>query len=179
MAGHRSSQRSRSCPAQGRSLAVGAARPRRAPKDFVSVFARLGPELDDHVFTVEVEQWVSQDRRVRRRKGPKVTFFRASAVAHGQTSVCASWDCRALSPPPAATRVRESLPTRERQRPSSPFRRCLGHSRPDTTQGYTDELDLHEIAEALTSRGHRLVIHKRRQIGRRSKRKPQEGLWSP
>src|SRR5207247_8950563 len=32
----------------------------------------LQPELDDHVFTVEVEQWVSQYERVRKRKNPKV-----------------------------------------------------------------------------------------------------------
>ncbi len=34
-------------------------------------FGALQPELDDHVFTVEVEQWVSQDERVRRQKDPK------------------------------------------------------------------------------------------------------------
>jgi hypothetical protein len=34
-------------------------------------FRELQPELDDYVFTVEVEQWASQYNRVRRRKNPK------------------------------------------------------------------------------------------------------------
>jgi integrase len=34
-------------------------------------FRNLQPELDDHVFTVELEQWVSQYERKRRRKNPK------------------------------------------------------------------------------------------------------------
>jgi integrase/recombinase XerC len=33
-------------------------------------FRQLQPELDDHVFTVEVEQWVSAYERERRRKDP-------------------------------------------------------------------------------------------------------------
>jgi integrase len=36
-----------------------------------SLFRALQPELDDHVFTVEIEQWVSQYERVRRQKDPK------------------------------------------------------------------------------------------------------------
>jgi hypothetical protein len=35
-------------------------------------FQELQPELDDHLFTVEVEQWVSQYERVRRVTDPKV-----------------------------------------------------------------------------------------------------------
>jgi integrase len=34
-------------------------------------FRSLQPELDDYVFTVEVEQWVSQYDRVRRSMDPK------------------------------------------------------------------------------------------------------------
>ena len=34
-------------------------------------FRKLQPELDDHVFTVEVEQWISQYERKRERKDPK------------------------------------------------------------------------------------------------------------
>jgi site-specific recombinase XerD len=34
-------------------------------------FRQLQPELDDHVFTVEVEQWISAFERERRRKDPK------------------------------------------------------------------------------------------------------------
>ena len=37
-----------------------------------SSFQKLRPELDDHLFTVEVEQWVSQYERVRRVTDPKV-----------------------------------------------------------------------------------------------------------
>ena len=44
-------------------------------------FRELQPELDDYVFTVEVEQWASQYERVRRRKNPKEP---ASDQAWGQ-----------------------------------------------------------------------------------------------
>jgi integrase len=30
------------------------------------------------------------------------------------------------------------------------LQRLMGHSRPDTTQGYTDEVDLEDLAEALS-----------------------------
>jgi hypothetical protein len=36
-----------------------------------ATFHQLQPELDDHVFTVEIEQWVSAYERERRRKDPK------------------------------------------------------------------------------------------------------------
>ena len=35
------------------------------------LFRELAPELDDHVFVVEVELWVSQHQRERKRKDPK------------------------------------------------------------------------------------------------------------
>jgi integrase len=39
--------------------------------EFRVLFRSLGPDLDDHVFVVEVEQWVSQHRRERKQKDPK------------------------------------------------------------------------------------------------------------
>jgi site-specific recombinase XerC len=46
-------------------------------------FRELQPELDDYVFTVEIEQWASQYERVRRRKGSEGTCERAGSLAAG------------------------------------------------------------------------------------------------
>jgi site-specific recombinase XerD len=44
----------------------------------------LQPELDDFVFTVYVEQWISQFERVRRQKNPKVPEQRSGALEDGK-----------------------------------------------------------------------------------------------
>ena len=58
--------------------------------DSVESFRSLQPELDDHVFTVEVEQWVSQYERVRGSKDPKAPASDTGADANGLASVQAS-----------------------------------------------------------------------------------------
>jgi integrase len=60
-------------------------------------FRDLQPELDDYVFTVEVEQWVSQYDRVRRSKNPKVQAS-DQALWRMVRRVCKRAGIRALSP---------------------------------------------------------------------------------
>jgi len=111
-------------------------------------FREIEPDLDDHVFTVEVEQWVSQDRRVRRRKDPKQAAS-GQALWRMVKRVCARAGVRELSPTHCDTASQIASCARA-TKTWSRSRALLGHSRPDTTQGYTDELGLgDEIAEAL------------------------------
>jgi len=110
-------------------------------------FRQLQPELDDHVFTVEVEQWVSAYERERRRKDPKQ---RASdqALMRMVWRVCKRAGVRRLSP----HQLRHGFANRflrESGRDLVALQALMGHSRPDTTQQYTDEVELDELAEAL------------------------------
>ena len=110
-------------------------------------FRALRPDPDDHVFTVEVEQWVSQHRRVRRRKSPKA---RASGQALWRmvARVCERARVRVVSP----HQLRHGFANRfmrESGRDVGALRGLMGHSRIDTTQLYTDEIELDELAAAL------------------------------
>jgi len=112
-----------------------------------SLFRSLQPELDDHIFTVEVEQWVSQYERVRRQKDPKQPAS-AQALMRMVWRVCKRADIRPLSP----HQLRHGFANRflrESGRDFVALQGLMGHSRPDTTQAYTDEVDLDELAEAL------------------------------
>jgi integrase len=62
-----------------------------------SSFQKLRPELDDHLFTVEVEQWVSQYERVRRVTDPKVPAS-GQALMRMVRRVCKRAGVRPLSP---------------------------------------------------------------------------------
>jgi len=107
----------------------------------------LQPELDDHFFTVEVEQWVSQYERVRRQKDPKQPAS-AQALMRMLWRICKRAGVRRLSP----HQLRHGFANRflrESDRDLIALQGLMGHSRPDTTQGYTDEVDLDELAEAL------------------------------
>ena len=111
------------------------------------VFRLLQPELDDHVFTVEVEQWVSQFERRRERKDPEGAGQRPIALAHG-SRVCKRAGIRELSP----HQLRHGFANRflrESGRDVAALRPLLGHSRIDTTQLYTDEIEVDELAAAL------------------------------
>ena len=110
-------------------------------------FRELQPELDDHVFTVEVEQWVSQYERVRRQKDPKSPAS-AQALMRMVWRVCKRAGVRRLSP----HQLRHGFANRflrESGRDFVALQGLMGHSRPDTTQAYTDEVELDELAEAL------------------------------
>jgi integrase len=110
-------------------------------------FRRLRPELDDHVFTVEVEQWVSHDQRVRRRKDPKKAAS-DQALMRMVWRVCKRAGIRSLSP----HQLRHGFANRflrESGRDVVALQALMGHRHPDTTQQYTDEVRLDELADAL------------------------------
>jgi site-specific recombinase XerD len=110
-------------------------------------FRELQPELDDHVFTVEVEQWVSAYDRERRRKDPKRPAS-DQALMRMVCRVCKRAGVRRLSP----HQLRHGFANRflrESGRDFVALQALMGHSRPDTTQHYTDEVELDELAAAL------------------------------
>ena len=127
------------------------------------------------MFTVEVEQWVSQYERERRRKDPKMP---ASEQALWRM-VWRSASAQAFAPL-SPHQLRHGFANRflrESGRDVVALQALMGHSRPDTTQQYTDEIELDELAEALDARRHR-DTHKRRQIWRRLRQKLQLS-WKP
>jgi integrase/recombinase XerC len=110
-------------------------------------FRALQPELDEHVFTVEVEQWVSQYERVRRRKDPKEPAS-GQALWRMVARVCRRAGVRVVSP----HQLRHGFANRfmrESDRDVGALKGLMGHSRIDTTQLYTDEIELDELAAAL------------------------------
>jgi Phage integrase family len=120
---------------------------RRPPTLFGGARRKIEPDLDDYVFTVEVEQWVSQDERVRRRKDPKQPASQ-QALWRMVKRVCARAGIRELSPHPLRHGFANRF-LRESGRDLTALQALMGHSRPDTTQNYTDDLDLDELAEVL------------------------------
>jgi integrase/recombinase XerC len=107
----------------------------------------LQPELDDFVFTVEVQQFVSQYERIRRRKDPKSPASE-QALWRMVQRVCKRAGVRVLSP----HQLRHGFANRflrESGRDVGALRPLLGHSRIDTTQLYTDEIELDELKAAL------------------------------
>ena len=107
----------------------------------------LQPELDDFVFTVEVERFVSQYERTRTIKNPKVPASE-QALWRMVQRVCKRAGVRVLSP----HQLRHGFANRflrESGRDVGALRPLLGHSRIDTTQLYTDEIELDELKEAL------------------------------
>jgi integrase/recombinase XerC len=110
-------------------------------------FRELEPELDDYVFTVEVEQWVSATERHRRRKDPKRPAS-GQALMRMLWRVCKRAGIRPLSP----HQLRHGFANRflrESGRDVVALQALMGHRRPDTTQQYTDEVALDELADAL------------------------------
>jgi integrase len=111
------------------------------------LFRELAPDLDDHVFVVEVEQWVSQYRRERRRKDPKQPASE-QALWRMVERVCRRAGTRPLSP----HQLRHGFANRFLRESGCDLvalQALLAHSRPDTTQAYTDDVDLAELAAAL------------------------------
>jgi len=110
-------------------------------------FRAIEPELDDHVFTVEVEQWVSHNKRMRRRKDPKKPAS-DQALMRMVWRVCERAGVRLLSP----HQLRHGFANRflrESGRDVVALQALMGHRHPDTTQRYTDEVRLDELADAL------------------------------
>ena len=110
-------------------------------------FRELQPELDDHIFTVEVEQWVSASERRRHRKDAKLPAS-DQALMRMVWRVCKRAGVQQLSP----HQLRHGFANRflrESGRDVIALQALMGHSRPDTTQQYTDDVALDELAEAL------------------------------
>jgi site-specific recombinase XerD len=110
-------------------------------------FLELQPELDDHVFTVEVEQWVSAFERQRRRLDPKRPAS-GQALMRMLWRVCARAGVRKLSPHQLRHGFANRL-LRESGHNVVATQALMGHKRPDTTQQYTDDLDVDELAIVL------------------------------
>ena len=111
------------------------------------LFRELSPQLEDHVFVVEVEQWVSQYRRERKRKDPRKPASE-QALWRMVERLCRRAGVRPLSP----HQLRHGFANRfaiESDRDLVALQALMGHSRPDTTQAYTDEVDIDELAAAL------------------------------
>jgi hypothetical protein len=110
-------------------------------------FAELRPDLDDYVFVTEVEQWVSAHKRERRLKNPKRPSS-DQALMRMLWRICRRAEVRRLSP----HQLRHGFANRflrESGRDFVALRVLMGHSRPDTTQQYTDDVELDELAAAL------------------------------
>jgi integrase/recombinase XerC len=110
-------------------------------------FQILQPELDDYVFAVEVEQWVSAYERRRRLKDPKRPAS-GQALMRMVWRVCKRAGVRRLTP----HQLRHGFANRflrESGRDFVALQALMGHSRPDTTQQYHDDVELDELAKAL------------------------------
>ena len=132
------------------------------------LFREQAPELDDHVFAVEVEQWVSQFRRERTRKDPKRPASE-QALWRMVERVSRRAGVRPLSP----HQLRHGFANRfavESERDLVALQALMGHSRPDTTQAYTDELDIEKLATALDRAAHKR--HAQASSGRATDQSP-------
>ena len=110
---------------------------------------RATPELDDHVFTVEVEVWVSQFKRERRRKIRRrsgVARHCADGVARLQRA-----EVRRLSPHPLRHGFANRF-LRESDRDVFALQGLMGHSQLETTRTYLDEIGIDDLADALAER---------------------------
>jgi site-specific recombinase XerD len=108
---------------------------------------QLLPRPVDHVFTVEVERWVSFTKRARSRRDPTQP---ASSQALGRMlrRVCGRAEIEPVTP----HGLRHGFATRflrESGRDLVSLQALMGHARPDTTKAYTDELDIEELEAAL------------------------------
>jgi site-specific recombinase XerD len=110
-------------------------------------FRVLQPELDDFVFTVQVEQWISQYERQRYHKNPKEAGS-GQALWRMVRRVCKRAGVRELSP----HQLRHGFANRfmrESGRDVAALKELLGHSQVATTEGYIDDVELDELAAAL------------------------------
>ena len=118
-------------------------------KDWRPLVSDRSPPHPLQLFTVDVEQWVSHDRRERRRKDPK-TPVSDQALMRMVRRVCKRAAVRSLSP----HQLRHGFANRflrESGRDVVALQALMGHRHPDTTQQYTDELRLDELADTQAS----------------------------
>jgi integrase/recombinase XerD len=110
-------------------------------------FTEIAPDPDDHVVTVEVEQWVSAYERQRRRKDPKQPVSE-QALMRMLWRVCARAGVRRLSPHQLRHGFANRL-LRESGQNLAVVQAVMGHSSPDTTLQYTDEIALDDQAKVV------------------------------
>ena len=110
-------------------------------------FRELAPDLDDHLFTVEVEVWVSQFKRERRRKDPKVKRS-AQALWRLVKRVSARAEVTSLSPHPLRHGFANRF-LRESDRDIFALRGLMGHAQLETSRAYLDEIGIDDLADAL------------------------------
>jgi site-specific recombinase XerD len=110
-------------------------------------FRELAPDLDDYIFTVEVEVWVSQFKRERRRKDPKKKRS-AQALWRLVKRVSARAEVTSLSPHPLRHGFANRF-LRESRRDVFALQGLMGHSQLETTRGYLDEIGIDDLADAL------------------------------
>jgi Phage integrase family len=99
------------------------------------------------MFTVQVELWSSATERVRRWKDKKQSASE-QALWRMVQRVCRRAGIRELSP----HQLRHGFANRflrESGRDFVALQQLMGHKRPDTTQQYTDDVELDELREAL------------------------------
>ena len=111
-------------------------------------FRELCPDLSDHVFTVEVEVWVSQFKRERRRKDPKKKRS-GQALWRLVKRVSARAEVRSLSPHPLRHGFANRF-LRESERDVFALQGLMGHSQLETTRSYLDEIGIDDLADALS-----------------------------
>jgi integrase/recombinase XerC len=115
------------------------------------VYQQLAPDPDDHLFTVErVEFHGPGAHRVRRDPAHAATTKALWAMVR---RVCRRAGIRPLGP----HALRHGFATRflrESQRDDVALQGLLGHASRSTTQGYVDDLNLAELADALARAAH-------------------------
>jgi integrase/recombinase XerD len=110
-------------------------------------FDEIEADRDDHVFTPEVEQYVSAFERERRRLDPKRPAS-GQALMRMLWRVCARAGVRKLSPHQLRHGFANRL-LRESGHNVVALQALMGHKRRDTTQQYTDDFDVDELAVVL------------------------------
>jgi integrase/recombinase XerD len=107
----------------------------------------LQPEPDDYVFAVQVEVWASATERVRHWKDKKRPASE-QALWRMVQRVSQRAGIRGLSP----HQLRHGFANRflrESGRDFIALQKLMGHARPDTTQLYTDEIEMDGLRDAL------------------------------
>jgi integrase len=136
-------------------------------------FRELQPELDDYVFTVEVEQWTSQYERVRRRKNPKGAAS-GQAISRMVHRVCKRAGVRELTP----HQLRHGFANRFLRESGRDVAHCGLYS---GTRASTQRRSTQTRSNSTTSRRRSRMLttpvtHKRRLIWRRLLSKPSSTL---
>ncbi|MFN8225070.1 MAG: hypothetical protein U0R50_17695 [Gaiellales bacterium] len=111
-------------------------------------YHEIQPEPDDHVFTVEVEVWVDAERRPGMRRKDRSTpraSKRSGAWSSASVTARASASFRHI----ICGMASRTASSGESGRDFVALQRLMGHSRPDTTQAYVDDLELDDLLDAL------------------------------